>query len=272
MRGVSRPVRVRVLCVAGTHSGGAAGLEMDQRVLALLGAYAMTAVTSVNAQNTLGCHRTFPLPPEMVAAQIDAALSDMRADAVKTGQLATAATVRSVAERLRRYGVRRLVVDPVLASTSGAALLEPAGEEALVAELFPLATVVTPNVPEAERLLRRPIADLPAARAAARDLQRLGPAAVVLKGGHLPGPPVDLLYDGQGFVEYAGERLGVRHTGGGGCAFASALAAHLAMGAALAEAVAAAKALVAAGIRHGMGIGAGRGPINAWAFRPDEED
>lgn len=258
-------IRARVLCVAGTHSGGGAGLEMDQRVLALLGAYAMTAVTSVNAQNTLGCHRVHPLPPELVAAQIDAALGDVGADAVKTGQLATAATVRVVAERLRHHGVQRLVVDPVLASTSGAALLDPEGQAALVGTIFPLATVITPNVPEAERLLRRPIPDLAAARAAARELRALGPQAVVLKGGHLPGEPVDLLYDGQGFVEYPGKRLPVRHTGGGGCAFASALAAQLAMGAALPAAVAAAKALVAAGIRHGLAIGAGRGPVNAWA-------
>ncbi len=268
---MSTTVRPRVLCVAGTHSAGCAGLEMDQRVLALLGVHAMTAVTAVNAQNTLGCHRIHALPAVMVAAQIDATLADVGADAVKTGQLATAATVSAVAERLRHYGVRRLVVDPVLAATSGAALLEPAGEVALVREIFPLAAVITPNVPEAEHLLQRPIPDQAAARAAARDLQRLGPAAVVLKGGHLPGTPVDLLYDGQGFTEFPGERVAVRHTGGGGCAFASTLAAHLAMGAALPDAVAAAKALVAAGIRHGLAIGAGRGPINAWAHQVEED-
>lgn len=259
--------RARVLCVAGTHSGGAAGLEMDQRVLALLGVYAMTAATSVNAQSTRGCHRTHPLPPDLVADQMDAVLGDIGADAVKTGQMATAETVQVVAGRLRHYGVKRLVVDPVLASTSGSPLLGPGGQEALVAQIFPLATVVTPNVPEAERLLGRPIPDAHAARAAVRDLQALGPGAIVLKGGHLPGAPLDLLYDGQGFVEFPGERFPTPHTGGGGCAFATALAAHLALGETLATAVGAAKALVAQAIQGAVALGAGRSPVNPWAFK-----
>lgn len=261
------PVPPRVLVIAGTHSSGAAGVETDLRTLALLGIYAMTAITSVNAQTTHSVLEAHPVPHTLVAAQMDAALGDVGADAVKIGQLATAPIVSTVAERLRHYRPKLVVLDPVLASSSGRMLLDEAGRGAMRAYLLPLVGVLTPNLPEAEALLGRTINhSTDSIREAARQLQAMGPRAVIIKGGHREGPPVDLLYDGQGFVEFPGRRVGTLTAGGTGCTFASALTAFLAQGADLPGAVASAKDLVTAAIANALPLGRGRAPCNPWAW------
>lgn len=254
----------RVLVVAGTHSGGGAGIETDLRVLTLLGVYGMTAVTAVNAQNTLGCQRSHPVPVVTVEAQIEAVLGDLGADVIKTGQLVSAPVVRVVAAALRRYSVAHVVVDPVLAATSGPELLDHEGCEALKHELIPQCSLLTPNAPEAGRLLGRRVETLSEARAAARDLAALGPRAVLIKGGHLTGDPVDVLYDGQGFIEYGGSRIDGPGASGTGCMLASAVAGYLSLGRPLTAAIAAAGELVAAAIRHALPLGQGRLPGNPW--------
>lgn len=257
----------RLLTVAGTHSGGGAGIEADLRVCALLGVWGMTAITAVNAQNTRGCHATLPLPAAHVRAQMEAVLGDIGADAVKTGQLATGETVRAVAAALRTWPVPHVVVDPVLAASSGPALLDAAGHTALVQDLLPLASVVTPNRPEAAALLGlAPEHGGGDGRELCRRLLALGPRAVLLKGGHLDGPAADLLYDGSGFEVFTAARLPARHAGGTGCTLSTAIAAHLARGRDLPAAVAEAKALVTAAIAGGLPLGSGRGPCNVFAY------
>lgn len=260
------PVPPRVLVIAGTHSAGAAGLETDLRTLALLGVYAMSAITSVNAQSTHHVLDTQAVSHNLVAAQIDTALGDVGADAVKIGQLATAPIVTTVAERLRYYRVGRVVLDPVLASSTGRVLLDDAGRLAMRNHLFPLVNVLTPNIPEAELLLGMRIASNEAVREAARQLHALGPRAVLVKGGHREGPPVDVLYDGQGFVEFPGRRVGTLTAGGTGCTLASALAGFLAQGMDLPAAVATAKDLVTSAIANALPLGRGRAPCNPWAW------
>lgn len=255
----------RVLAIAGTHSGGGAGVEATLRVYALLGVWGMTAITAVSAQNSLGLYHSQPLPPEAVAAQVEAVLGDIGADAVQIGQLVGAPTVRAVAGSLRRYPVPHRVVDPVLMTSSGSVLLDAPGRAALIREILPLATVLTPNRPEAAALLGLPDPERPDPREICRRLHSLGPRAVVLKGGHATGPATDLLYDGQGFVEFPGHRLETPHTGGTGCNFAAAIAAYLALGRELAAAVAGAKELITAAIAGGLPLGSGRGPCNPFA-------
>jgi hydroxymethylpyrimidine/phosphomethylpyrimidine kinase len=252
----------RVLIVAGSDSGGGAGIQADVKTVTALGGFALTAVTALTAQNTLGVRGVVETPAAFVAAQIDACLDDIGCDAAKTGMLSSREIVEVVAERLRAHRVTRLVVDPVMVAKGGSPLLADAAVEALRRVLLPLAMVATPNLPEASRLLGREVRDLASMRDAARALADLGAAHVVVKGGHLEEDAVDVHYDGHSFRELRAARIATRDTHGTGCIFASAIASGLARGDAVGDAVDAAKAFVTNAIRGSLRIGGGHGPAN----------
>jgi hydroxymethylpyrimidine/phosphomethylpyrimidine kinase len=258
---------VRVaLSVAGSDSGGGAGVQADLKTFFRFGVYGATALTLVSAQNTLGIQRLYPLPPELVAEQIQSVAEDLRPHAAKTGALGGAEVVEAVAFALARHRIAPLVVDPVMVAKGGEALLDPQAVEALKAKLFPLATLITPNRLEAERLLGGRIGGLEAAEEAARALLALGPAAVLLKGGHLEGPfATDILATREGLRRYRAHRLPTRHTHGTGCTLSAAITALLARGKPLQESVRQAKAYLTRALARAPGLGQGHGPLNHWA-------
>ena len=252
----------RVMTIAGSDSGGGAGIQADLKTFAALGVYVTSVLTAITAQNTQRITRVYELPADLVAAQMDAVLEDIGADAVKTGMLPSAAIIEVVAAKIREHRLPNVVVDPVMVATSGQRLLQADGLPAL-RSLLPLATVVTPNAPEAEVLSGRQVGDLHEAREAARAIHALGPKAVVVKGGHLGGShSTDLFYDGQAFQELPAERITTTSTHGTGCTFASAIAAGLAQGLPLYDAVVQAKQYVTEAIRRAFPVGHGRGPLN----------
>jgi hydroxymethylpyrimidine/phosphomethylpyrimidine kinase len=252
----------RVLVVAGSDSGGGAGIQADIKSVMAMGGFAATAVTALTAQNTLGVHGVYPVPPAFVQQQMRVVLDDIGADAVKTGMLGDAALIAAVAEVLRGEKIP-VVVDPVMVAKGGAALLAAADVAALKAILLPLAAVLTPNLPEAAELLGHKIADETAMVRAATALLALGPRAVLLKGGHLPGDEVvDVLATAPGVVTFRAPRIASRHTHGTGCTLASAVAAGLAQGMELAQAVGRARHYVRAAIASAPGLGCGHGPLN----------
>jgi hydroxymethylpyrimidine/phosphomethylpyrimidine kinase len=259
------------LTIAGSDSGGGAGIQADLKTFSALGVYGMSALAAITAQNTIGVRAIFELPPEIVAAQIDAVVEDIGVDAVKTGMLGSTALIAVVADRIRAHGLGTLVVDPVMVAKSGDALLPPEAVAALRELLLPLALVVTPNRPEAEVLTGRPVGSLEEAREAARALVDLGARNAVVKGGHADGPAIDVLFDGREFREYYAPRLDSRHTHGTGCTFASAIAAELAKGALVPDAVARAKEYLTAALERAPGLGHGHGPVHHfWALWKDE--
>jgi len=254
----------RVLVVAGSDSGGGAGIQADIKTITALGAYATTAVTALTAQNTTGVYGILPVPADFVRRQMAVVLDDIGTDAVKTGMLADAAIVEAVAAELASRPHRApLVVDPVLFAKSGDRLLTEDAIAALKRNLLPLAAVITPNLPEAEALAGMAIPDLDAMRRAAAALPTLGVPAVLLKGGHLPGDTVvDLLATEAGIEEFAAPRIVSRHTHGTGCTLASAVAAGLALGMGLRAAVERARAYVRLALAAAPGFGVGHGPMN----------
>ena len=248
----------KALTIAGSDSGAGAGIQADLKTYAALGVYGACAITAVTAQNTCGVQQSQSLAPDLVAAQIDAVMGDIGAHAVKVGMLGNGAIVEAVADRVRHWAVSPLVVDPVLASTSGSPLLDPAGEEALKRDLIPLALVLTPNLPEAERLTGRTDP-----REAARALHDMGARYVVVTGGHAGGDTSDdVLFDGQTFVLLHAQRVDTAHTHGTGCTFSAAIAALLAKGLDVPAAAAEAKRFVTAALEHAFAIGAGRSPLH----------
>jgi len=253
----------RVLIIAGSDSGGGAGIQADIKAVMALGGYAATAITALTAQNTLGVHGVLPVPADFVRLQMDAVLDDIGADAVKTGMLGSAETVQAVAEALRRRSASMLlVIDPVMVAKGGARLLDDPAIAALRCDLLPLATLLTPNIPEAEALTGLTILDHAAARRAALALLELGAQAVLLKGGHMQGSVVqDILATPAGIEVIEAPRIDTRHTHGTGCTLASAAAAGLAQGMALPDAVRRATAYVHAAILAAPGLGAGHGPL-----------
>jgi hydroxymethylpyrimidine/phosphomethylpyrimidine kinase len=256
------------LTIAGSDSGGGAGIQADLKTFAALGVYGTSAITAITAQNTIGVTAVQALAADLVTAQIEAVAGDMKLDVVKTGMLATSAIVEAVAAAISALELPSVVVDPVMIAKSGDRLFDAEALAALRSELLPRARVVTPNVPEAEVLADMRIATLDDAREAARRIHKLGAAAVVVKGGHLPGDEaIDLLFDGRTFTEYRAPRIDTRNTHGTGCTFASAIAAHFAHGRALPDAVRMAKGYVTGAIEHGLAIGNGHGPLNHfWAL------
>lgn len=256
----------RVLSIAGSDSGGGAGIQADLKTFAALKIYGMTAITAVTVQNSLGVSQISPLAPEIVAAQIDSVLTDIGADAVKTGMLFSVGIVRAVSEAVSRHQVKRLVIDPVMVAKGGRVLLEEDARWFLRNHLLPQAYLVTPNVPEAEILAQIRISDLKGMRDAALRICYFGARAVVIKGGHLSGDPIDLLFDGQHFFEFPGRRHDTRNTHGTGCTFSAAAAAALAKGLDLPDAVDLAKRFTDEAIRNSLSLGAGHGPVNQQAW------
>jgi hydroxymethylpyrimidine/phosphomethylpyrimidine kinase len=252
----------RVLTIAGSDSGGGAGIQADLKTITVLGGFGMSVVTALTAQNTLGVHGIHDVPPAFVAAQFDAVATDIGIDAAKTGMLPTAEIIRVVAGKIRRYGIAKLVVDPVMVAKGGASLIREEAIKTLVAELIPLALVLTPNIPEAEVLSGIRIVTLDDMRKAAQVIHGMGARHVVLKGGHLPGDAVDLLYDGERFVELSSPRIATVDTHGTGCTYSAAIAAGLAFGKDIAEAVTDAKRYITMAVQHAWRLGQGHGPTN----------
>jgi hydroxymethylpyrimidine/phosphomethylpyrimidine kinase len=252
------------LTIAGSDSGGGAGIQTDLHTFAAHGLHGTTAITAVTAQNSTGVRAWAVVDPSLVESQIDAVASDMPVAAAKTGMLGTAPVVEAVVRALRRQAIAPLVVDPVMVARSGDRLVDVSAQRAYVELLLPLATVLTPNLLEAEALLGRPVRDLEAMRSAARDLQAMGPVAVLVKGGALPGgsgDAVDVLHVGRETIELAVPRIDTPHTHGTGCTLSAALAARLAMGDSIVDAVRHAKAYLTEGLRRAYAVGRGRGCV-----------
>jgi hydroxymethylpyrimidine/phosphomethylpyrimidine kinase len=263
------PAPPRVLAIAGSDSGGGAGIQADLKTMLALGVHGMTVICAVTAQNSIGVQGYWELPAEAVAAQLDSVLSDIGAQAVKTGMLASAELVGTVCDALAEVAAP-IVVDPVAVSKHGDSLLSAGTLEAVRARLLPLATVVTPNLHEAELLTGLSITDEAQMRQAAAMIGAMGPQWVLMKGGHLPGSPVDLLFDGDRVIRYPGQRIASVHTHGTGCTLASAIASRLAIGDDVPAAVQAAKEYVTGAISGGFALGAGIGPVDhGWRLRAD---
>ncbi len=250
------------MTIAGSDSGGGAGIQADLKTFAAFGVYGTSVLTALTAQNTLGVTAVHEAPAEVVRAQIDAVLTDIGAEAVKTGMLANSSIIECVAEELSRRRVPWLVVDPVMVAKGGDPLLREDAVATLRRLLMPLASVITPNIPEAEALTGLQVASDADARDVARALVDLGAKAVVVKGGHREGPATDLFYDGSAFREFSAPRIPTANTHGTGCTFASAIAAGLARGMPLPDAVAMAKDYVTEAIRQSFPVGRGHGPLN----------
>jgi hydroxymethylpyrimidine/phosphomethylpyrimidine kinase len=254
-----------VLIIAGSDSSGGAGIQADVKTVTMLGGYAATAITALTAQNTLGVLGIVPVDPDFVALQMEAVLTDIGADALKIGMLVSAPIVTRVAQTCRRFASSvPIVLDPVMVAKGGARLLEPAAERALVGELLPMAALLTPNAPEAEALSGEPVSDEEGLLRVASKLLLLGPAAVLLKGGHLPGERVvDCLVTADGTVErFESPRILSTSTHGTGCTLASGIAAGIAEGLTLLDSVARARHYLIEAIRTAPGLGAGHGPLN----------
>jgi hydroxymethylpyrimidine/phosphomethylpyrimidine kinase len=258
----------RVLTVAGSDSGGGAGIQADLKTMLALGVHGMSVITAVTAQNSTGVHGYWEIEPEGVDAQLAAVIDDIGVDAVKTGMLASPEMVSLVANRLRRIDAP-VVVDPVCVSKHGDPLLVESAVAAIVEELLPVATVVTPNLPEVARLTGFEVIDRTDQRKAADALLALGPTWVLVKGGHLrDGDAVDLLTDGDTSIELTATRIDTVHTHGTGCTLASAIASYLALGRSVPEAVQGAKDYVTGAIAAGFALGSGIGPVDhGWQHR-----
>lgn len=252
----------KALTIAGSDSGAGAGIQADLKTFAALGVYGTSAITAITAQNTVGVTQILELPPEMVAAQIDAVIKDIGAQALKTGMLANHAIIEVVVEKVKEHRLRNLVVDPVMVAKSGDALLREDAIETMRSKLIPLATVVTPNLPEAARLAGMEISGSRGIKEAAKRIVDLGAKSVVIKGGHRRGSATDLLYDGHHFRELKAPRMPTPHTHGTGCTFSAAIAAGLAKGLPLEKSVVEAKRYITRAIRKGFAIGSGRSPVH----------
>lgn len=250
------------LTIAGSDSGGGAGIQADLKTFAAHGVYGTSAITAVTAQNTLGVTAWEPVSTVLVVAQIEAVADDLGADAVKTGMLANAAIVQAVADALTRLELPNVVVDPVMVAKGGDRLLETAAVQAMRTALLPLAHVVTPNIPEAEVLAGIEISSIEEMREAGRRILALGPRVVLVKGGHLEGTySIDVAVSAEGSEAFRADRVATPHTHGTGCTLASAIAASLALGLGDMESIARAKTYVTEAIRRAPGIGGGHGPL-----------
>jgi len=256
----------RILTIAGSDSGGGAGIQADLKAITLLDGYGMSVLTALTAQNTIGVQAIHEVPASFVEKQIDSVLSDIGADAIKTGMLSNKKIIEVVAKKIEQYGVEKVVVDPVMVSKSGSYLLRKDAQKALIKRLIPLAWVVTPNLFEASALTGMKVNSLEEMRKAAVRIWELGAKNVVVKGGHLKGKATDILFDGQNYAEIVGERIKTRNTHGTGCTFASAIATLLARGESVPEAVRKAKIFITMAIQSGLNLGKGTGPTNPSAY------
>ena len=250
------------MTIAGSDSGGGAGIQADLKTFAALGVYGTSVLTAVTAQNTVGVTAVHEIPTDVISAQIEAVIADIGVGAVKTGMLASSPIIECVASQLQRHSVAWLVVDPVMVAKSGDPLLRDDATEALRTYLVPLASVITPNIPEAETLTGMKIVSEMDIRQAAEKLVSMGAKAVVVKGGHRDGPATDIYYDGSLFHDFTADRIETSNTHGTGCTFASAIAAGLARGMNMLDSVGLAKDYVTEAIRRSFSVGQGHGPLN----------
>lgn len=261
----------KALTIAGSDSGGGAGIQADLKTFASLGVFGTSVLTAVTAQNTVEVAAIAEVPEEIVIAQIDTVLEDIGAQAIKTGMLSGRAIIQNTADRLEAWGVPHLVVDPVMISKSGVPLLQPDAMRALVKDLLPRATIITPNVPEAQELSKREIRTVDDAQDAAKAIRDLGPEIVIIKGGHMEGPAaIDLVYIDDAFIPVEGERIQTKNTHGTGCTFSAAITAFLAMGIGHLDSIRLAKRYIENALRHSYAIGEGHSPVNHFAPLPAE--
>ncbi|MDX8362016.1 bifunctional hydroxymethylpyrimidine kinase/phosphomethylpyrimidine kinase [Cytobacillus sp. IB215316] len=257
----------KALTIAGSDSGGGAGIQADLKTFQELDVFGMSAITAVTAQNTLGVQGVFPLTVEATIQQIDSIATDLAPDAIKTGMLFSSELIKAVANKISEYRWQHIIVDPVMVAKGGAALLQEEAVTTLKKYLIPLAYVITPNIPEAEIIAGIKINNLDDRQKAAKMIHELGAQNVIIKGGHDEDDiVVDLLFDGDEFYEFHNKRIETRHTHGTGCTFAAAITAEIAKGKAIYEAIETAEAFIQAAIQHELGIGLGHGPTNHWAF------
>jgi hydroxymethylpyrimidine kinase/phosphomethylpyrimidine kinase len=257
---------VKVLCIGGSDSSGGAGIQADLKTASACGCWGMSVITAVTAQNTLGVQDIFAVPAEFVKKQMDVILRDIGADAVKTGMLLNADIVSVVAEMIKKYNIRKLIVDPVMVAKGGRKLMMVQARQTLIKKLLPLVLIVTPNIPEAEELAQMEIKTIADVKKAAKNIYETGVQNVLIKGGHLIGSKnksvVDILFDGKNYLEFSAPRIDSRDTHGTGCTFASALACGLASGKDVASAAGVAKELVTMAIKNSVTLGAGHGSVN----------
>ncbi|WP_010631123.1 bifunctional hydroxymethylpyrimidine kinase/phosphomethylpyrimidine kinase [Sporolactobacillus vineae] len=260
------------LTIAGSDSGGGAGIQADLKTFSALGVFGMSAVVSVTAQNTVSVRDIEDLSPRIIGEQIDAVFQDLPVGAVKIGMVSNQAAIQVIAEKLKRYQPEYIVLDPVMVSKSGFDLLKPEAQNALIEQLLPLATVVTPNLFEAAKLVGRDVSSLDDMHEAAQEIYHMGPQRVLVKGGHLPDGPTDIFYDGRIFHEFTGHHVATKNTHGTGCTLSSAIAAYLSRGEELSEAIQKAKTYIQGAIEHSLPIGHGCGPTHHfYRWYPESE-
>lgn len=252
----------KVLSIAGSDCSGGAGIQADLKTFAAHGVYGMSVIVSVLAENTSRVVGTQDIAPEMIEKQIDAVFEDIGTDAVKVGMLSHSACMRAVARKLRKYKPKNIVIDPVMAAKDGCPLMRPDSADTFIREVLPLADLLTPNIPEAEKIAGLSIRSAADMERAARQMICLGAKNVLVKGGHAKGDALDILFDGVKFYRFSAERIDTKNTHGTGCTFSSAVAANLALGFGLEEAVKRAKTYVTTAIRHSLPIGKGCGPTH----------
>lgn len=258
----------KVLTIAGSDSCGGAGIQADLKSFSANYVYGMSVITAITAQNTKGVFEVRDLDEDIIKAQIDAIFTDINVDAVKIGMVSQISTIEAIADRLREYKPVNLVLDPVMISKSGYSLLKPESKKALIKELIPLADIITPNIPEGEEILKEINSDIEEIKTiedmenAAKELYKLGCKNVLLKGGHMEGDAVDVLYDGKEFYHFNSERIDTKNTHGTGCTLSSAIAANLARGFSIEESVKRAKDYITVAIKNSLDIGHGVGPTN----------
>ncbi len=252
----------KLLTIAGSDTCGGAGIQADLKTFSAHGTFGMSVITAVTAQNTLGVFGVEDISPEIIKKQIEVIFDDISVDGVKIGMVSKTSTIETIAETLGKYPVKNLVVDPVMVSKSGYHLLEPEAKAALIKYLLPMATVVTPNLPEAEVITGIKTSSLEDMKKAAEEIYKIGPKYVLIKGGHLEGEAIDVLYDGEEFTYYNSPRINTKNTHGTGCTLSSAITANLSKGLPVNEAILKAKNYITAAIENSFPIGKGVGPVH----------
>ncbi len=252
----------KVLTIAGSDCSGGAGIQADIKTITAHGMYAMSAITSLTAQNTTGVYGVYDSSPEFLANQLDCIFTDIEPDAVKIGMVSDKALIKTIAEKLKKYKAENVVLDPVMVATSGSKLLKDDAIDVLVSELMPIARLITPNLDEAAVLVGRKIKTVDEMRIAAEELGKKYNCGVLVKGGHLDEMATDVLFDKGKFCEFTSERISTRNTHGTGCTLSSAIACNIAKGCSLAESVKNAKVYLTGALKYGLDLGKGTGPVN----------
>ncbi|OFI06789.1 hydroxymethylpyrimidine/phosphomethylpyrimidine kinase [Clostridium acetireducens DSM 10703] len=256
----------KVLTIAGSDSSGGAGIQADLKTFSAHGVFGMSVITAVTAQNTQGVWAVEDMSKEIIGKQIDAIFEDIEVDAVKIGMVSKIETIEIIAEKLKQYKPKNIVLDPVMISKSGFDLLRPESKKALIEKLIPLSTLITPNIPETEAILskinNKEVETIEDMKKAAKDIYTMGPKSVLIKGGHLKGEAIDILYDGKNISEFKNARINTKNTHGTGCTLSSAITSNLALGYSMKESVKLAKEYITVAIENSLDIGKGVGPTN----------